>query len=187
MQSCFEKVGVSRKPRFLQRAKRKVRQLVERIAFPKHRLPLRVRDGLSRGLWICARLPEESSYWQGKRERFTEQAILATVHEGAVVYDVGAHIGIVAFGMARLVGERGRVVAFDGDPENIASLRESCVLNRFEERVQGGTRSRMVTLRQSGHSISMRSNSAIPWRCSADGYAPVLGDGDHTHGSRDNA
>ena len=177
MQSCFEKVGVSRKPRFLQRAKRKVRQLVERIAFPKHRLPLRVRDGLSRGLWICARLPEESSYWQGKRERFTEQAILATVHEGAVVYDVGAHIGIVAFGMARLVGERGRVVAFDGDPENIASLRESCVLNRFEERVQ------VVHAAVWSHC----ANQGIPFRCgairrshggvAADGYAPVLGDG----------
>src|SRR4029453_3676614 len=84
LQARLASSGVSRLPRSLQRTEDLIRLLIERIVLPKHRMTLRVRDGLSRGLWIRARLPEESSYWQGKRERFTEHAILSTVHEGAV-------------------------------------------------------------------------------------------------------
>jgi hypothetical protein len=107
----------------MKRAKRAIRCVLERFLLPRRRLFVRVRSGLSQGLWIHARFPEEASYWRGKRDPFTEKAILAAVHKGSVVYDVGAHIGIVSFGAARLVGETGRVVAFDADAENVASLR----------------------------------------------------------------
>jgi FkbM family methyltransferase len=126
----------SRLPESLQRARHALRLYVERLTFPKHRLNVRIRDGVSRGLWIRARLPEEASYWEGKRERETQQTIQATVHEGSVVYDVGAHIGVLTLGTARLVGETGRVVAFDADAENVDCLRASCTLNHFEGRIR---------------------------------------------------
>jgi FkbM family methyltransferase len=138
---------------------------------------VRVRSGLSQGLWIRARLPEEASYWKGKRESFTERAILATVGEGSVVFDVGAHIGVVTFGTARLVGKTGRVVAFDADPENIETLREARSLNHFEERVHvvhaavwSYSTDRGVLFRRGA---TRRSRGGV----AADGYQPVSADG----------
>lgn len=164
-------------PLFVRKAKRAAHRLVQRLILPRIRLPVRVRSGFSQGLWIRAQLPEETGYWRGQKEHSTERAILATVRDGSVVYDVGAHIGAVTFGVARLVGESGRVVAFDADPENIASLREGCVLNHFEERIQlehlavwsysstTGIRFRRGAL--------CRSHGGVE----ADGCRPVLADG----------
>jgi FkbM family methyltransferase len=46
-------------------------------------------------------------------------------------YDVGANIGLFAMIAARLVGESGRVVAFEADPEIAARLREHLAKNEF--------------------------------------------------------
>jgi precorrin-6B methylase 2 len=53
-----------------------------------------------------------------------QNAIQAVVRQGDVVYDIGAHVDTMALGAALLVVDLGLVVAFDGDPENIARLRE---------------------------------------------------------------
>lgn len=166
-----------RLPCSLKKAKRAIRYVLERFLLPRRRFFVRVRSGLSQGLWIHARFPEEESYWRGKRDPFTEKAILATVHEGSVVYDVGAHIGIVSFGAARLVGEKGRVVAFDADAENIASLRSSCARNRFEQRMQvvhaavwSHTTGEGVPFRRGER---RRSHGGV----AADGHEPALADG----------
>lgn len=137
---------------------------------------MRVRSGLSRGLWIHARFPEEASYWRGTRDPFTDAAILATVGEGSVVYDIGAHIGVVTFGAARLVGPTGRVVAFDADPDNVASLRESCRRNHFERRVevvQAAVWSHSETRLPFRRGATRRSHGGV----AADGYQPVIADG----------
>jgi FkbM family methyltransferase len=169
-------VDVQRLPGPVRRTKRTIRVLVERL-LPKQRVAVRVQSGLSQGLWVHVRFPEEASYWQGQRETMTEKIIRATVHEGSVVYDVGAHIGAVTFGVARLVGASGRVVAFDSDPENIDSLRESCGLNQFENRV------RVI------HAAvwSYSTNQGLPFRRGAtrrshgsviaDGHPPLMADG----------
>jgi len=123
-------------PKAAQRAKQVVRDAFLRFVPRNHRFLVRVQSGLSRGMWIRVRLPEEASYWRGRRERHAQDAIAAAVRPGSVVYDVGAHIGIVTLGVARLVGEEGRVVAFDGDPDNAAILRETCQLNHLEQSVR---------------------------------------------------
>ena len=53
-----------------------------------------------------------------------------------VVYDIGAHVGTMALGAALLVGDLGLVVAFDGDPENIARLQEHGARNGLESRLR---------------------------------------------------
>jgi FkbM family methyltransferase len=102
--------------------------------------------------------------------------IQACLHEGSVIYDVGAHVGAVTFGAARLAGSTGCVVAFDVDPENIASLQECCRLNHYEERI------RVV------HTAVWSSNKEVAFRrgltrrshggVMSDGLQPVRADGE---------
>lgn len=51
-------------------------------------------------------------------------AIERLVEPGWTCADVGAHVGAVTETLARLVGQRGRVVAFEAHPENAAQLRK---------------------------------------------------------------
>lgn len=158
------------------RLKHFVHTVLRRFVLPRLRLSVRVQEGISQGLWVRARFPEEAAYWRGGRERGTEKAILASVRQGDVVYDVGAHIGTISFGVARLVGEEGHVVAFDPDPDNIASLRESCRLNRFERRIQvvhaavWSYTSPSITFRRGA---TRRSHGGVE----TGGCRPVRGDG----------
>jgi FkbM family methyltransferase len=52
--------------------------------------------------------------------------------EGATVFDLGAHQGIVALIIARTVGEQGRVVAVEAEPGNAEAARENARLNGVE-------------------------------------------------------
>jgi FkbM family methyltransferase len=92
---------------------------------------VRVQSGISKGLWIRISLPHETKYWRGIHESRLQNLISSIVQPGTVVYDIGAHVGSIALGVARLVGGTGKVVAFEGDPENVQSLRESIALNHF--------------------------------------------------------
>ena len=163
-------------PRPLKWARHAVHRVLRRYVLPDIRLTVRVQSGLSRGLWIRARLPGELAYWRGRREATTEEAILAAVGEGSVVYDVGAHIGTVALGTARLVGETGRVVAFEADPDNVTSLRESTRQNRLESRVQV-VQAAVWSSRRSGISFRRGSTHLSHGGVDADGYAPVCAGG----------
>jgi FkbM family methyltransferase len=55
---------------------------------------------------------------------------------GGTVFDVGANIGVYTLQLARKVGPRGRVHAFEPDPDNYARLTDHCRLNGVEERVK---------------------------------------------------
>jgi FkbM family methyltransferase len=51
-------------------------------------------------------------------------AIEGVVQPGWTCADVGAHVGNVTDTLARLVGRKGRVVAFEAHPDNAAQLRD---------------------------------------------------------------
>ena len=95
------------------------RKSLRRTLFPETAQWVRVRSGISQGLWMRLLLPREVRLWRGEHEITVQRAILAAVTPGCVVYDVGAHTGSIALGVARLVGPTGRVVAFEADPANI--------------------------------------------------------------------
>src|SRR5262245_40822224 len=126
--------------RRMTRPMRNVTQLTNRVlrrfVLPKFQPLVRVQSGLSRGMWARVHFPEEASYWSGRHELAVQEAITDVIQQGAVVYDVGAHIGSIALGTARLVGNAGCVVAFDGDPENVVRLQESCKMNGLSNCVQ---------------------------------------------------
>jgi FkbM family methyltransferase len=90
---------------------------------------LTVPFGINRGRrWLrgAANAPE----WMGLYELRKQRALRRLVAPGMTVCDIGANAGFYTLGLARLVGEHGRVLAFEPLPRNLAKIREHLSLNR---------------------------------------------------------
>jgi protein-L-isoaspartate O-methyltransferase len=72
---------------------------------------------LEKDIWVSGMLAKGMAY-----EPFETQWIEYFVRPGDVVLDVGAHIGYYTLLLSRLVGDQGRVYAFEPDPSNFALL-----------------------------------------------------------------
>jgi FkbM family methyltransferase len=155
-----------------------LKQRIGRRFLPKVQVWVRIQSGLSKGMWMHLRLPREALLWSGEHEPEVQNAILAKVGPGAVVYDIGAHVGTMALGTALLVGDLGLVVAFDGDPENIARLQEHCARNGLENRLR--VVHAAVWSRTSIDGIGFRRGATARSQggVQADGNRPVLGSGE---------
>ena len=53
------------------------------------------------------------------------------IKEGNVVLDIGANIGDDTLTLARIVGEKGKVYAFEPDPENFRLLKKNVNVNKY--------------------------------------------------------
>ena len=69
--------------------------------------------------------------WGGAHNRGFRYCIEACRGKHCVL-DVGAHIGLVALPMSRVVGDRGRVYAFEPAAANLAALRAHMGLNKID-------------------------------------------------------
>jgi len=158
-----------------------IKTWVRTLVLPKGHAWVRVKSGLSADLLMRLRFPEEAGSWLGEHEPEVQSAINSTVRPGWVVFDVGSYIGTFALGTARLVGETGRVVAFDGDPTNVERLREHAAANHMAEILQvvhaavwsfgGGN---IIPFRRGK---IMRSQGGVE----SGGNHPILGTGDLIH------
>lgn len=102
------------------------------------RLPLKVvprtavvpiLQGRLRGKkWVTG--SSDHGCWLGSYEFVKQQFISDRVSAGAVVYDIGAHVGFYTLLFSELVGQEGRVFAFEPAPENFAYLQRHLQLNR---------------------------------------------------------
>ncbi|MFC1878955.1 FkbM family methyltransferase [Chloroflexota bacterium] len=81
-------------------------------------------------------LQREKDYWLGTYEPELQAAIAEFVQPGMIAYDVGANIGYISLLLARQVGERGRVWAFEALPANFERLSKNIALNIEGARVQ---------------------------------------------------
>jgi FkbM family methyltransferase len=139
---------------------------------------VQVQSGLSEGMWMHLRLPGEGAYWRGTHEPDVQNAISSAVRPGWVIYDVGAHIGSIALGTARLVGDSGRVIAFDGDPENVVRLQENGSRTGLGDRLQVVHAAVWSSTRREGISFrrgcTLRSQGGVE----ANGNRPILGSGE---------
>ena len=73
----------------------------------------------------------------GAFERDTLRALRSLVKEGATVLDIGANIGAHTLHLARLVGDKGRVIAFEPTGYALAKLRANLRANPdLESRVE---------------------------------------------------
>jgi FkbM family methyltransferase len=169
--------GVLRRWPGIGRGLAQLKRLIERRFLRKVPVWLRIQSGLSQGMWMQLRLPGEAIIWRGKHEPAVQNAILAAVRPGTVVYDIGAHLGTMALGAARLVGDSGRVVAFDGDPENIARLRDHTARNGLGDRLR--VVHAAVWSRTASDGIPFRRGATVKSQggVEADGNRPVLGSG----------
>jgi|SRR5215469_1526911 len=156
----------------------RLKRIVRRHLTGRSQAWVRIESGLSKGIWIQIWLPAEAGLWRGEHEPEVQKAILAAVEPGAVVYDIGASMGILALGAARLVGDSGRVVAFDGDPENVARLRTNGVRNGLQGHFQ--VVHAAVWSRSAEDGIPFRRGEVFKsWGgVEADGKRPVLADGE---------
>jgi FkbM family methyltransferase len=68
----------------------------------------------------------------GYFEPYETSLIEAEIRPGDVVLDVGANIGYYTLIFARLVGERGRVYAFEPDPTNFRLLKKNVRANGYQ-------------------------------------------------------
>lgn len=67
----------------------------------------------------------------GVREASILETFQKEVKTGDIVVDIGAHIGYYALLEARIVGEKGKVYAFEPVPESIELLRKNIELNEY--------------------------------------------------------
>lgn len=67
----------------------------------------------------------------GAYEPAVTRLVEKVIRPGDVVVDIGAHIGYFTLHFARLVGETGRVYAFEPDPENFALLQTNVRANGY--------------------------------------------------------
>src|SRR5579884_2302487 len=105
-------------------------------------------------------------------------ALAPGLHEGSVFFDVGAHIGYFSIKAARKVGNSGRVVSFDPNPEILKLLRDNITANHLTnvivEPIACTDREQMLTFyavptRNTGASSLARDN-AQPWSESTRSY-----------------
>jgi FkbM family methyltransferase len=151
---------------------------IERHFLRKAQVWVRIQSGLSRGMWMHLHFPREALIWRGKHEPEVQNAIQAAVRQGDVVYDIGAHVGTMALGAALLVGDLGLVVAFDGDPENIARLREHRARNKLESRLRVVNAAVWSRTAIDGIGFRRGATARSQGGVQADGQRPVLGGGE---------
>jgi FkbM family methyltransferase len=63
------------------------------------------------------------------KERHILEQVISTLRPGDTVYDVGANVGLYAIPLAKVIGETGRVIAFEPTGENYRRLQENLKLN----------------------------------------------------------
>ena len=71
----------------------------------------------------------------GIYEEDETRLIKKTVKKGDVVIDIGANIGYYTLIMARNVGKKGKVYAFEPDPENFSLLKKNIKKNGYQNAV----------------------------------------------------
>jgi FkbM family methyltransferase len=68
----------------------------------------------------------------GVYEPFETELVKKEIRKGDVVLDVGANIGYYTLIFAKLVGENGKVFAFEPDPSNFALLKKNVEINGYK-------------------------------------------------------
>lgn len=112
-------------------AARIARPLVNRL-LPSGEIVVPVASGPARGLRVVIEPRHEKFYWTGSYELPVQQALVAALSPGGVLWDIGAHAGFFSVLAGRLVGPTGRVVAVEPMPENRRRVLESVKLNGLE-------------------------------------------------------
>lgn len=72
-----------------------------------------------------------NGYWLGTYELEKQKFFEKTVKKGNVIYDIGANVGFYTLLAAELIGEEGKIFAFEPLPRNIFYLKKHIKINKF--------------------------------------------------------
>lgn len=78
---------------------------------------------------ISPQLRTRMVIFRGAYEVEVSDFLTCAVRPGMVLFDVGAHVGIHALHMAKLLKDSGKVYAFEAWPENFATLQRNVNMN----------------------------------------------------------
>lgn len=92
----------------------------------------KIEAGPGKGLWVELNPRTGQHYLRGECETQIQNILAERLRPGMVFYDLGANIGMFSILAARLVGQAGRVISFEPDPETAARLRRNIVRNGFQ-------------------------------------------------------
>ncbi len=87
--------------------------------------------GRASGYQICVSPAENLAYLVGTAEPHLQKTITKYVKSGDTVYDIGANIGYVSLSLAKQVGPKGSVIAFEPLPRNVDLLRKNIEINKL--------------------------------------------------------
>jgi len=90
---------------------------------------IQIPDGLGKGLWMYADPRFDLGYTNGDHEPWIQDLLKTELRPGDCYYDVGAHAGFFCLVASRFVGPSGKIVAFEPDPENAATLKANIAKN----------------------------------------------------------
>lgn len=139
---------------------------------------VRVETGLAQGLWLRLNLSVEGNYWLGNYEVGVQNLLGELCVPGSVFYDVGASLGFFSLAVANVVGPRGKVVAFEPEPENCERLREMAVRNNLQARIVTVEMAVWSRTAQEGVPFRRGGRQATYGGVSSDGVTPVLAEGE---------
>jgi FkbM family methyltransferase len=106
--------------------KRQIGRLLKFI-LPKN-LVVHIPQGELRGTkWVIR--SGNIEYALGSYEYEERKLFEKVVDSGSIVYDIGAHVGFYTLLASKLVGESGKVVAFEPSPRNLVYLKKHLEIN----------------------------------------------------------
>jgi len=92
-----------------------------RLIPPTMRFPI-LQGTLKGKQWIVG--SGQHGCWLGSYEYDKQQLLTRNIAAGRVVFDLGSHAGFYTLLASSLVGPKGKVVAFEPMPQNLAYLKE---------------------------------------------------------------
>lgn len=128
--------------------------------------PATVQIGPGAGLKIDMRRAS-GSFDVGSNELPVQNWIVKQLGKGGTFYDIGANIGFFSLLAAKVVGESGRVIAFEPVPANADAVRRNADLNGFDSilvvdvAVSSGTGEAELVLARHPGGASLKS-AAVP-------------------------
>ena len=154
------------------------KRLFAQVLLPRTPRWVKVETGLAQGLWLRLNLSVEGNYWLGDYEVRVQDLLGVLCVPGSVFFDIGANLGFFSLAVANAVGPRGKVVAFEPEPENYARLREMAVRNNLQARIVTMETAVWSRTEQKGVPFRRGGRQATYGGVSSDGVTPVLAEGE---------
>lgn len=110
-----------------------LRGLLNRALPAEGRLtPVRISAGPLKGFQLEIDCRKEKFFWLGTHEPSVQKALCRLAQPGMTAYDVGTYIGFFTLLLSRAVGDTGRVIALEPNPDTYRRLLSNLRLNHRE-------------------------------------------------------